>query len=151
MALISIRFLLSLTDGATSLSSTDRASVAHLPYSLPLLYRGYLTASTHTIYATLPVGREATGLAPLLTHLAFGGVSSTTGLLPLWAHAPAPPPPPNSTNPYRLTFHIPILTASTLNVDLPNTTAPLIYQNLRRHHPPFSNIPNHTASLSASA
>jgi hypothetical protein len=61
MALVSLQFIRYLKVGATSLSSTDRASVAPLPYSLPLLYGGYLTASTHTIYATLPVGREELG------------------------------------------------------------------------------------------
>jgi hypothetical protein len=134
VALQSLHFILWLTDGVTILSSTDRASGDPLPYSLPVLYRGYLTASTHTIYATLPEGREAAGLAPLLAQLAFfGGVSSTTGLLPLWAHAPAPPPHP--TNHYRVindlcptkhhgSSNIPILTASPLTFALPSTTAP---------------------------
>jgi hypothetical protein len=118
---MSLHFILWLTDGVTSLSSTDRASGASLPYSLPLLYRGYLTASTHTIYATLPEGREAAGLAPLLAQLAFLGGDFHHGTPPTLV--PCARPTPTPTNPYRVTFHIPILTASPLTFDLPNTTA----------------------------
>jgi hypothetical protein len=70
MALMSLRFLLRLTGGVTSLSSIDGVAVASLP---SLLDRCYLTEVPHSSHATLSAGREAAGLAPLLAQLALLG------------------------------------------------------------------------------
>jgi hypothetical protein len=71
MALVSLPFLLTLTDGFTSLSSIDGVAVAPVP---SLLDRGYLTEPVRYTSATLAQATEAVGLAPLLARLTlFGG------------------------------------------------------------------------------
>jgi hypothetical protein len=64
-------FLLTLTDGVTTLSSIDAVAVAPLP---SLLDRAYLTEVRKYSSATLFVDREAARLAPLLARLTFFGV-----------------------------------------------------------------------------
>jgi hypothetical protein len=134
---MSLRFLLGLTDGVTSSSSTDGVSGAPLP---SLLYRGYLTKAPHSNHATLSAGREASGLAPLLARLALLGGESHHGTPPLWAHAPALPPHP--TQPYRgtvLPYTNPYGVTIGFGIALPNTTAALwpnmdgLYQTPRRY------------------